>query len=137
MPTPVSVQIRNTSNNAEIKYEPRCYGISEVNGDMVWLSHWCSTLWESLFEEGNELEVSFYMNIFSSNEKVEGQIKGCGVQILYFEDDKGIAEYFNTLYCSWDSGMDIFSKRLEWIYLATGWNRQSHKGVFLDLLLKN
>ncbi|KAM7480791.1 hypothetical protein LguiB_005374 [Lonicera macranthoides] len=108
MPTPVSVQIKNTSNNSKIKYEPRCYGISEVNGDMVWLSHWCSELWDSLFEVGDELEVSFYMNIFSSNETVEGQIKGCGVQILYFEEDNGVAEYFNTLYCSWDSGMDIF-----------------------------
>ncbi|KAM7493438.1 hypothetical protein LguiB_028047 [Lonicera macranthoides] len=108
MPTPISVQIKNTSNNAKIKYEPRCYGISEVNGDMVWLTHWCSVLWGSLFEVGDELEVSFYMNLFSTNENVEEQIKGCGVQILYFEEDEGVAKYFNTLYCSWDSGMDIF-----------------------------
>ncbi|KAM7480789.1 hypothetical protein LguiB_005372 [Lonicera macranthoides] len=108
LPTPISVQIKNTSNNAKIKYEPRCYGISEVNGDVVWLSHWPSKLWENCFKEAHQVEVSFYMNLVSTSTKVEGQIKECGVQFLYFEEDEGLAKYFNTLYSSWDSGMDIF-----------------------------
>ncbi|KAM7477397.1 hypothetical protein LguiA_025610 [Lonicera macranthoides] len=106
---PISVQIKNTITGEKFKYEPRCYGISEVNGDIVWLSHWYSVLWEYSFKEGDKIEVSFYMNTFlTKEEKVEGQIKGCGVQILYFEDDMSKEEYFKTLYHSWDSRMNIF-----------------------------
>ncbi|KAM7523398.1 hypothetical protein LguiA_013300 [Lonicera macranthoides] len=108
MPTPISVEIKNISNNMKFKYEPRCYGISEVNGDVVWLSHWSSMLWKNLFKEAHQVEVSFYMNIVSTSTIVEGQIKECGVQFLYFEEDEGLNKYFNTLYHSWDSGMDIF-----------------------------
>lgn len=108
MPTPISVQIKNTLTDKMFKYEPRCYGISEVNGDVVWLSHWSSMLWGCFVKEGDQMEVSFYMNIVSTSTKVEGQIKECGVEILYFEEDECRGEYFKTLYCSWDSGMDIF-----------------------------
>ncbi|KAM7477385.1 hypothetical protein LguiA_025598 [Lonicera macranthoides] len=117
MQYPICVQIKNTSNDAKIKYEPRYYGISEVNGDVVWLSHWSFELWENFFKEAHQVEVSFHMNLVSTSTKVEGKIKECGIQILYFKEDEGLAKHLNTLHLSWDSGMDVFH------YL----NKQSHK----------
>lgn len=99
----VTVKINNKSNGVGKQYIPRCWGIPDVDGqDLVRLSHWLSLVWGYLFEEGNHVEVSFNLN-------VEGQIKECGVELLYFnEEGGGEVHYYNTLRSSWDTRMDIF-----------------------------
>lgn len=95
LPIPLEVEVCYKSQTMKRVYTPRCYGIPEAGGDMVWLSHWLPG-W-MIFEEGDELEVLF-------NLKVEGQIKECGVHILYFTEDE-MGKYFSTIYHSWDSNM--------------------------------
>ena len=62
---------------------------------MLWLSHWVP---ETLFEEGDEVQVLFGMN-------VDGQIKECGAHVLYFEEAEEKFKYFNTLQYAWDSNI--------------------------------
>ncbi|KAM7480808.1 hypothetical protein LguiB_005391 [Lonicera macranthoides] len=62
--------------------------------------------------QGDQVEVSFDINI-DTDIITDGEIKECGVEFLYVEDEdedeKGVLpEYFSTLYHFWDSGMDIF-----------------------------
>ena len=98
LPSPFHVKISNKSRDIETDYTPRCYGIPEAGGDMVWLSHW---LPETLFKEGDEVQILFGLN-------VDGQIKECGVHLLYFEEEEEIFQYFKTIHCSWDSNMIRF-----------------------------
>ncbi|KAM7481074.1 hypothetical protein LguiB_005657 [Lonicera macranthoides] len=102
----ISLKINNKSNGVVVQYSPRCWGIPEVdNGDMVWLSYWMPKFWGNLFEEGNQVEVSFNLNI-------QGEIKECGVHPLYFnEEGGGVVHYFSILRSSWDVEMDIFRYR--------------------------
>ncbi|XP_057464553.1 disease resistance protein RUN1-like isoform X2 [Actinidia eriantha] len=95
LPSPFHVNISNKSRDIETVYTPRCYGIPEVGGDMVWLSHW---LPETLFKEGDEVQIMFGLN-------VDGQIKECGVHILYVEEEEEIFQYYKTIHYLWDSNM--------------------------------
>ncbi|GFS34321.1 hypothetical protein Acr_00g0033260 [Actinidia rufa] len=47
---------------------------------------------------GDEVEILFGLN-------VDGQIKECGVHLLYVEEEEEIFQYYKTIYCSWDSNM--------------------------------
>ncbi|KAM7477406.1 hypothetical protein LguiA_025619 [Lonicera macranthoides] len=111
IPFLVSVRIRNKTKGLERTYVPRCYGICDIDdGSMVWLSHWFCMFWGHLFQEGDQVEVSFYINI-DPRMVTDGEIKKCGVEFLYFDAEDvevGVAEYFKTLYHYWDSGMNIF-----------------------------
>ncbi|XP_058190549.1 disease resistance protein RPV1-like [Rhododendron vialii] len=102
LPEPLEVEVCNKSQRMKRVYAPRCYGIPEAGGDMVWLSHWLPG--STLFKEGDELEVLF-------NLKVDGKIKECGVHILYFREDE-MGKYFSTIYHSWDSKMFRFVNRI-------------------------
>ncbi|XP_057502537.1 disease resistance protein RUN1-like [Actinidia eriantha] len=95
LPGPFHVKISNKSRNIAMVYTPRCYGIPEAGGNMVWLSHW---LPETLFKQGDEVQILFGLN-------VDGQIKECGVHLLYIEEKKEIFQYYKTICCSWDSNM--------------------------------
>ncbi|PSS02600.1 TMV resistance protein like [Actinidia chinensis var. chinensis] len=95
LPGPFHVNISNKSRDIETVYTPRCYGIPEAGGDMVWLSHW---LPETLFKEGDEVQILFGLN-------VDGQIKECGVHILYVEEEEEIFQYYKTIHYLWDSNM--------------------------------
>ncbi|XP_057465751.1 disease resistance protein RPV1-like [Actinidia eriantha] len=95
LPEPFHVKISNKSRDIETVYTPRCYGIPEAGGYMVWLSHW---LPETLFKEGDEVQILFGLN-------VDGQIKECGVHLLCVEEEEEIFQYYKTIYCSWDSTM--------------------------------
>ncbi|KAM7477422.1 hypothetical protein LguiA_025635 [Lonicera macranthoides] len=115
IPNLVSVTIRNKSKGLEKNYTPRCYGICDIDdGSMVWLSHWFSKFSGCLFQLGDEVEVSFDINIDTSM-ATDGEIKECGVQFLYFDDEdededeeRAVIKYISTLYHFWDSGMNIF-----------------------------
>ncbi|KAG5526080.1 hypothetical protein RHGRI_032393 [Rhododendron griersonianum] len=95
LPEPLEVEVSNQSRGMKRVYKPRCYGIPEAGGDMVWLSHWLPE--SKFFEDGDELQVLF-------NLKVDGQIKECGAHILYFREDE-IGKYLSTILHSWDSNM--------------------------------
>ncbi|PSS02788.1 TMV resistance protein like [Actinidia chinensis var. chinensis] len=95
LPSPVHAKFICESRDIETVYTPRCYGIPEAGGDMVWLSHWVP---EILFEEGDEVQVLFGMNVV-------GQIKQCGVHVLYFEEAEEKFQYFNALQSAWDSNI--------------------------------
>ncbi|GFY89440.1 hypothetical protein Acr_06g0013800 [Actinidia rufa] len=95
LPGPVHAKFICESRDIETVYTPRCYGIPEAGGDMVWLSHWVP---EILFEEGDEVQVLFGMNVV-------GQIKECGVHVLYFNEAEEKFQYFNTLQSAWDSNI--------------------------------
>lgn len=95
LPEPLEVEVSNQSRGMKRVYKPRCYGIPEAGGDMVWLSHWLPE--SKFFEDGDELQVLF-------NLKVDGQIKECGAHILYFREDE-IGKYLSTIHHSWDSNM--------------------------------
>ncbi|KAM7477429.1 hypothetical protein LguiA_025642 [Lonicera macranthoides] len=113
IPNLLSVRIRNKTMDLVEEFIPRCYGICDIDDEsMVWLSHWFCPFWEHLFEQGDQVEVSFDINI-DTDIITDGEIKECGVEFLYVEDEdedeKGVLpEYFSTLYHFWDSGMDIF-----------------------------
>ncbi|XP_057464545.1 disease resistance protein RUN1-like isoform X1 [Actinidia eriantha] len=108
LPGPFHVNISNKSRDIETVYTPRCYGIPEAGGDMVWLSHWLPKI---LFKEGDEVQIMFGLN-------VDGQIKECGVHLLYFVEEKEIFQYFKTIHCSWDSNM------IRFLGLADGGQRE-------------
>lgn len=102
LPIPISVKIFNMSKKVERTYTPRCYGIpEEEDGDMVWLSHWLWMLWGYLFDEGDRVEISFSLN-------VGGEIKECGIQFLYYQDEDDKVNHYQNLSSLWDQWMDIF-----------------------------
>ncbi|CAK9155629.1 unnamed protein product [Ilex paraguariensis] len=86
---PIEVKVHNKSEHFVWPYRPRCYGVPEADGYIVWL---CYFGLEVLLEKGDEVEVSFEM-------KVEGQIKDCGAHLLYYEEVKEIKQYCDTLLC--------------------------------------
>ncbi|KAG5526076.1 hypothetical protein RHGRI_032390 [Rhododendron griersonianum] len=114
---PLEVVVCNKSQTMKRVYTPRYYAIPEAGGDMVWLSHWPPGT--TIFEEGDELQVLF-------NLKVDGQIKECGVHILYFREDE-MGKYFRTIYHSWDSNM-FRVVALEDIKMASISAAQARKG---------
>ncbi|KAM7477431.1 hypothetical protein LguiA_025644 [Lonicera macranthoides] len=78
----------NKSKGEEETYTPRYYGICDIDddGSMVWLSHWFCGFWGHLFHEGDQVEVSFDINI-DPRMVTDGEIKKCGIEFLYFDDE--------------------------------------------------
>ncbi|XP_058190565.1 uncharacterized protein LOC131307857 [Rhododendron vialii] len=74
---PVHFEINNKSSGTKSVYRPRYYGLPEEGGDLVWLSHFFQA---NQFTEGDEVEVSFGITS-------DGQIKECGVHLLYFVEE--------------------------------------------------
>lgn len=98
LPTPLQVEISIKGSGTKTVYAPRCYGIPETGGDMVWLSYCVE---KSLFKEGDEVQIRFEI-------KGDGQIKECGVHLMYFEEVGEIYHYWNTLNNTWDSNVFEF-----------------------------
>ena len=114
--SPLHVKIQNKNNHLEWEYTPRCYGVPEVQGYIVWLSHWGP---EILLEGADEVQVLFEMD-------VDGQMKECGFHLLYYEEEEEIIQYCNTLSSSWDSktfGHDV----LEGAYLFCHYSYNCYK----------
>ncbi|KAM7477399.1 hypothetical protein LguiA_025612 [Lonicera macranthoides] len=109
VPRLLSVTIRNKSKGLEYYHSPRTFGICDSdNGSMVWLTHWFYEFWWHLFEEGDQVEVSFDITKEYTDLVTHGEMKECGVEFLYFGDeDGGLEEYINTVNNYWDSRLDI------------------------------
>ncbi|KAH7834565.1 hypothetical protein Vadar_017397 [Vaccinium darrowii] len=90
---PIPIQSSGTKTTGVLYF----YGIPEKGGHMVWLSHLFQA---NLFTEGDEVEVLFEITR-------GGQIKECGVHLLYFKEEGQVLQYVRTMQRSWDLNVSI------------------------------
>jgi len=108
LPHPLHFEINSKTSGMKKVYTPSCYGIPEGGGDMVWLSHcFCA----DLFREGDEVEVSFRIT-------GDGQIKECGVHLLYFKERGEVHKYVDTMRNSWDSSFCPDKETIKVMYFS-------------------
>ncbi|KAH7835380.1 hypothetical protein Vadar_025608 [Vaccinium darrowii] len=81
-------------------YTPRCYGLPEEGGDMVWLSHCLQLQAAPVYAEVEEVEVSFGIT-------GDGQIKECGVHLLYSEEEGEVFQFASTIRKSWEPTLNF------------------------------
>lgn len=82
-PHPLFTKIHNKSKDLKWIYVPSCFGILEVDEDLIWLSHW--KLFGSQLEGGDAVSVSIVM---------EGggggfEVKECGINLVYYKQLQG------------------------------------------------